>query len=71
MSGINENLNIRKMWDNSPLYGTEYEYQMPKSLANNLIAAEGKKISDPQKFLVDYVNREFGLIGHCNKVVVV
>ena len=71
MSGINENLNIRKMWDNSPLYGTEFEYQMPRSLANNLISAENKKINDPQKFLVDFVNREFGLKGHCTKVVVV
>lgn len=70
MSGSNENFNIRKMWDNSPIYGTEFEYQMPKSLAHGLIAAENKKVTDPQQFLVDYVNREFGLKGHCTRVVV-
>jgi hypothetical protein len=63
--------NIRKMWDNSPIYSTEYEYHMPRSLANGLITAENKKVNDPQKFLVEYVNREFGLKGHCTKVVVV
>ena len=68
---INENSNIRKMWDNSPLYGIEFDYQMPKSLAKGLLAAEPKKVTDPQKYLVDYVNREFGLRGHCRKVVVV
>lgn len=70
MNGTNENLNIRKMWDNSPLYGIEFEYQMPRSLAQGLLAVESKKVNDPQKFLVDYVNREFGLKGHCTKVVV-
>ena len=67
----NENTSIKKMWDNSPLYGIEYDYQMPKSLANALVNAEGKKVNDPQKFLVDYVNREFGLVGRCNRVVVI
>ena len=68
---INENFNIRKMWDNSPLYGIEFDYHMPKSLAKGLLAAESKKVTDPQKYLVDYVNCEFGLRGHCRKVVVV
>ena len=60
-----ENINL-----NTPIYGIEYEYNMPQSLANTLISAEGKKISDRQQFLVDYVNREFGLLGRCTHVVV-
>lgn len=68
MASSNES--IRKMWDNSPIYAIEYEYKMPRSLAQGLIDAENKKVNDHQKFLVDYVNREFGLIGHCTRVIV-
>ena len=53
-----------------PIYSKDFEYQMPKSLAQAIISAEGKKVSDRQKFLVDYVNREFGILGHCTKVIV-
>ena len=59
------------MNNNEPIYGIEFEYQMPSSLAFKLIAAEGKKVTDRQRFLVDYVNREFGLKGRCTKVLVV
>ena len=65
-----ENTNVRGMWNNNPIYGVEFEYKMPKAMAKALIAAENRKISDPQKFLIDYVNNELGLRGHCTRVVV-
>ena len=56
--------------NNSIIYGEEFEYKMLSSLASALIAAENKKINNRQQYLVDYVNREFGLKGHCTAVVV-
>lgn len=70
MASTNENLNIKKMLNNEPIYGTTFEYQMSSELARALLDAENKKIPDPQKYLVDYVNREFFLKGHCTAVVV-
>lgn len=70
MASTNENLNIRKMWDNSPLYGETFEYEMSSELARALLSSENKKISDPQQYLVDFVNRECYLKGHCTAVVV-
>lgn len=70
MTGINENSNKRNSL-NSPIYGIEFEYQMPRNLAKCLLGGDNKKIADPQKYLVDYVNRELGLRGHCRRVVVV
>ena len=55
---------------NTPIYGIEFEYQMAKELARGIMSASKQKISDPQRFLVDYVNRELGLRGHCIKVIV-
>lgn len=49
------------------------EYQMSKTLANELAAASGKskKHLNLQKYLVDYVNRECGLLRECVKVSIV
>ena len=71
MASTNENLNnIKKMWDNEPFYAETFEYEMPSELARALLASENKKIPDPQKYLVDFVNRECFLKGHCTAVVV-
>ena len=49
------------------------EYQMPKALAEDLAKASGKskKTLKLQEYLVDYVNRECGLLRHCTKVTIV
>ena len=71
MASTNENLNnIKKMWDNEPFYAETFEYEMSSELARALLASENKKIPDPQKYLVDFVNRECFLKGHCTAVVV-
>lgn len=57
-----------KMWDD-PTIKESIEYSMPKELATNLIHSEKKKVPDPQQFLCDYVNREFGLKGHVTSVI--
>ena len=51
----------------------EVEYQMPKKMADDLLKASGKKKGqfDTQEYLVDYVNRECGLLRHCIKVNVI
>ena len=63
--------NLIKMWDD-PTIKEEIGYSMSKTLANNLIRAEkaaGKKVNNPQQFLCDYVNREFGLKGYVTQVL--
>lgn len=55
--------------NNSVIYGEEFEYQMASSLAKGLLNGD-RKINDRQQFLIDYVNREFGLKGICTKVIV-
>lgn len=49
------------------------EYQMPKALAEDLAKASGKskKTLKLQEYLVDYVNRECGLLRHCTKVTII
>lgn len=49
------------------------EYQMPKTMAEDLAKASGKskKTLKLQEYLVDYVNRECGLLRHCTKVTIV
>lgn len=49
------------------------EYQMPKVMAEDLAKASGKskKTLKLQEYLVDYVNRECGLLRHCTKVTIV
>lgn len=73
MPSIKEIMSMNKKDIDRKLYLQEIQYQMPKEFAAGLIAAEkaskNKKISDPQKFLCDYVNREFGLNGYCTQVV--
>lgn len=51
----------------------EVEYQMPKKMAENLIKESGKskKTLNVQDYLVEYVNRECGLLRHCTKVSLV
>ena len=64
------NANWNKMWDD-PTIKEELQYSMPKAMADALIRAEksgGKKV-DPQKFLCDYVNKEFGLKGNVTQVI--
>lgn len=49
----------------------EYQYKMPSSLAQGLLATASKgEKADPRKFLCDYVNREFGIKGYCVEVFV-
>ena len=57
-----------KMWDD-PTIKEHFEYSMPKSLAMTLVKAEKKRPNDVQKFLCDYVNREFGLKGYVTSVI--
>ena len=49
------------------------EYQMPKAMAEDLAKESGKskKTLKLQEYLVDYVNRECGLLRHCTKVTIV
>ena len=49
------------------------EYQMPRAMANELAKASGKskKTLKLQEYLVDYVNRECGLMRHCTKVTII
>lgn len=52
--------------------GKEYvEYRMPKAsiidLLNNRTKLEQK--INPQKYLCDYVNNEYGLMGYCVRVI--
>ena len=49
------------------------EYQMSKEMAEELAAASGKskKRLNLQEYLVDYVNRECGLLRQCTKVSIV
>lgn len=51
-------------------FKTEIEYRMPRTLAKDLLKnrkGDEKKL-DNQKFLCDYINREYGLLGYCTKV---
>ena len=57
-----------KMWDD-PTIKEPLEYSMPKALAQTLIHSEKKRPPDPQQFLCDYINREFGLKGNVTRVV--
>ena len=47
------------------------EYQMPTAMAQAILDertdAEAKK--DPQKYLCDYVNTQYNLLGYCVRVV--
>ena len=49
------------------------EYQMPRAMAEDLAKTSGKskKTLKLQEYLVDYVNRECGLLRHCTKVTIV
>lgn len=49
----------------------EIRYKMSKDLAKSLLAARsnGEKKKNPQAYLCEYVNREFGLKGFCVEVV--
>jgi hypothetical protein len=50
------------------IYGEVIEYKMSADMAN-LILKDNKKRINPQEFLCDYVNKEFGLKAHCIRVV--
>lgn len=51
--------------------GRAIEYKMPKETARQLLASrsgvDAKK--DNKKFLVEYVNTNFGLLGVCRNVI--
>ena len=51
--------------------GGYIEYQMPTAMAQAILdertGAEAKK--DPQKYLCDYVNTQYNLLGYCVRVV--
>ena len=48
------------------------EYKMPKKMAEDLVRASGKdkKHLNVQDYLVEYVNRECGLLRQCTRVIV-
>ena len=49
------------------------EYCMPKLMAEELarVSGKSKKHLNLQEYLVDYVNKEFGLKNHCTKVTLI
>ena len=49
------------------------DYQMPREMANEIARMSGKskKTLNLQQYLVDYVNREFGLKNLCTKVTLI
>lgn len=51
--------------------GRPIEYKMPKETARQLIAARsGPELKkDTKKFLTDYVNTNYGLLGVCRNVI--
>ena len=49
-----------------PKYGKE---RFKKELNELFDKLNGKKVNDPQQFLCDYVNREFGLKGYVTQVM--
>jgi hypothetical protein len=51
--------------------GRPIEYKMPKETAKQLIAARsGPELKkDTNKFLVDYVNTNYGLLGVCRNII--
>ena len=51
----------------------EVEYQMPRAMAEDLAKASGKskKHLKLQEYLVEYVNRECGLLRNCVRVTIV
>lgn len=62
----------RYFYPKDPYVGKEYvEYRMPKAsiidLLNNRNKLEQK--INPQKYLCDYVNSEYGLMGYCVRVI--
>ena len=63
---------VRYLYPKDPYVGKEYvEYRMPKAsiidLLNNRNKLEQK--INPQKYLCDYVNNEYGLMGYCVRVI--
>lgn len=63
----------RRNWAEMPeqAWWGEYRYEMSASLAHGLLATASKKEkTDPQKFLCDYINREFGNKGYCVEVFI-
>lgn len=42
------------------------EYRMPEAMAKEIL--KNRKNKNPQDFLVEYVNREYGLKNLCTKV---
>lgn len=48
------------------------EYNMPRAIAESILSdRKGKeKGSDPQKYLCDFVNEQYHMIGYCLKVIV-
>lgn len=55
-----------------PFYGG-IEYKMPKLMAKRILdARHGEEAKKPnQRSLCEYVDRTFGLKGHCVKVILV
>lgn len=51
--------------------GGYIEYQMPTAMAQSILddrtGADAKK--DPQKYLCDFVNEQYNLLGYCVRVV--
>lgn len=62
-----------KFWyPDDPYLGKDFvEYKMPKAMIIDLLNSRTKaeeKI-DPQKYLCDYINYEYGLLGYCVRVI--
>lgn len=64
-------VNAEHVWS-KPFYG-EIEYKMPKLMAKRILdTRHGEEAKKPnQRFLCEYVDRSFGLKGHCVKVILV
>lgn len=45
------------------------EYKMTQTLANEILRKRSNKKSDPQEYLVNYVNTHMGLLRPCVRVL--
>lgn len=45
------------------------EYKMPVAMIKDLLYNDKKAKSDPQRFLCDYVNDQYNLMGYCVRVI--
>ena len=51
----------------------EFEYEMSKEMAKQILATRkgAEQNMPPQEFLIQVVNDEFGIRGHCVRVITI